>query len=362
LFKLVADHVQCVLLNACYSAKQADIIARHIDFVIGMTQAIDDKAALAFAVGFYAALGSGKSVEMAYRFGCNAIQLAGYPKHLVPVLRGKVDIRRWVLIFNKAVDEIRWDKAQAMVAHLRKLSGDTSMTLVETLTGSARLIIEGTQEGFEKVVAQIREKRLLHLTGLSIQDAQSVEHHFVPEPEIVNTLRVEVIILRQKTTKVIATWEYATDQYGHPFTLDKQNNLSSPEQSWQAVAIEIQQQACQPGEDDPHTPIDVFLYLRGPLLENLYDYGSLEKIVNDARNHAWGGNVYIAWEQKVFDTIAEKNETVLEEWFRMLSKSGVTDIIEITKKVQGDRPEHIILRACALESERRRERLRNLVS
>ena len=89
LFELCADHVECVLLNACYSEIQADAIVQHIDYVIGMSQAIGDPAAIKFAMGFYDALGAGKSVETAYNFGCNAIQLENIPEHLTPQLKRK---------------------------------------------------------------------------------------------------------------------------------------------------------------------------------------------------------------------------------------------------------------------------------
>ncbi|MEC4814757.1 MAG: CHAT domain-containing protein [Scytonema sp. PMC 1069.18] len=86
LFKLFANTVECVVLNACYSEVQAKAIAQHIRYVIGMSKEIDDKASIEFAVGFYAALGAGKSIEFAYEFGCNAIQMAKLPEHLTPVL------------------------------------------------------------------------------------------------------------------------------------------------------------------------------------------------------------------------------------------------------------------------------------
>ena len=49
LFELFADRIQCVVLNGCYSEVQATAIAQHIPYVIGMNQAIGDKAAIAFA-------------------------------------------------------------------------------------------------------------------------------------------------------------------------------------------------------------------------------------------------------------------------------------------------------------------------
>ena len=87
LFKLFADRVECVVLNACYSETQATAIAQYIPYVIGMNRAIGDRAAIEFAIGFYDALGAGRSIEFAYDLACNAIQLAGLPEQLTPVLK-----------------------------------------------------------------------------------------------------------------------------------------------------------------------------------------------------------------------------------------------------------------------------------
>ncbi len=89
LFELFTNDVKCVVLNACYSEFQAKAIAQHIDYVIGMSQAIGDRAAIEFAVGFYDALGAGRSFEDAYKFGKNAIHIASIPEHLTPKLLTK---------------------------------------------------------------------------------------------------------------------------------------------------------------------------------------------------------------------------------------------------------------------------------
>jgi CHAT domain-containing protein len=91
LFKLFAPPLQCVVLNGCYSELQAQAIAQHVPFVIGMKQAILDKAAIAFAVGFYDALGAGRSIGQAFEFGKSAIQLEGIPEHEMPILLGGSD-------------------------------------------------------------------------------------------------------------------------------------------------------------------------------------------------------------------------------------------------------------------------------
>ena len=57
-----------------------------------MRQAIQDKAAIEFAIGFYDALGAGRSVEDAFKFGRNAIREFDLPGHQVPLLK-KRDIK-----------------------------------------------------------------------------------------------------------------------------------------------------------------------------------------------------------------------------------------------------------------------------
>ena len=86
LFEQFANQIDCVLLNACYSETQANAIAEHVEFVIGMNQAIGDSAAIAFAIGFYQALGAGRTIEESYKLGNVQIRLQGIPEHLTPVL------------------------------------------------------------------------------------------------------------------------------------------------------------------------------------------------------------------------------------------------------------------------------------
>jgi hypothetical protein len=86
LFEQFASQVSCVLLNSCYSEVQAAAIAEHIDYVIGMNRAIGDHAAIAFAIGFYQALGAGRTIEEAYKLGCVQIRLQSIPEHLTPIL------------------------------------------------------------------------------------------------------------------------------------------------------------------------------------------------------------------------------------------------------------------------------------
>ncbi len=88
LFGLFADYVECVILNACQSSEQVDLLNKHIDYVIGMRGEILDTAAIKFSKGFYDALGDGETIPMAFALGKNAFRriVPNAPEHLLPVL------------------------------------------------------------------------------------------------------------------------------------------------------------------------------------------------------------------------------------------------------------------------------------
>lgn len=99
LFKQFQNQVECVLLNACSSQTQAQSIVQHINYVIGMGRDILDDAAIAFTKGFYEALVHGRTIDSAYEFGRDRIQIeinraknyrtpnpVAVPEHLIPKL------------------------------------------------------------------------------------------------------------------------------------------------------------------------------------------------------------------------------------------------------------------------------------
>ena len=69
---LIAVHketLQLVVLNACYSRALAQMVARDIACVVGMTSEIDDDAAILFSDLFYDALFDGASVAQSFKTG-----------------------------------------------------------------------------------------------------------------------------------------------------------------------------------------------------------------------------------------------------------------------------------------------------
>lgn len=61
--------IDVVVFNSCHSESQAKVICKHVDYVVGTARAISDDVAIAFASGFYYALGQGKTVEKSFTTG-----------------------------------------------------------------------------------------------------------------------------------------------------------------------------------------------------------------------------------------------------------------------------------------------------
>ena len=93
-FKIVQESfkIECVVLNACYSEIQAEGIYRYVDYVVGMNQKIGDTAARKFTLGFYDALFAGQSIETAFKYGRNSIQMENIPEHLTPILKIRTNL------------------------------------------------------------------------------------------------------------------------------------------------------------------------------------------------------------------------------------------------------------------------------
>jgi GTPase SAR1 family protein len=97
LFELFSERLECVILNACYSEIQAMAIAQHIPYVIGMSDAISDNAAIEFAIAFYDALGNGRDINFAYKSACVAIRMAGISEEAhIPVIHERPSSVRYL--------------------------------------------------------------------------------------------------------------------------------------------------------------------------------------------------------------------------------------------------------------------------
>ena len=86
LFAILKGNIRCVVLNACFSVDQAEGIAEHIEYVIGMNAKIHDLASISFARAFYQALGYKRSIETAFELGKSQLALDGLEDASYPEL------------------------------------------------------------------------------------------------------------------------------------------------------------------------------------------------------------------------------------------------------------------------------------
>jgi hypothetical protein len=86
LFGVIKDNLRVVVLNACFSAVQAEAIRQVVDFTVGMRKEIGDRSAIVFSVAFYQGLAYGRSVKESFRLGVNALKSEGIPESETPAL------------------------------------------------------------------------------------------------------------------------------------------------------------------------------------------------------------------------------------------------------------------------------------
>ena len=77
LIGLCRGFVSCVVLNCCYSERQARAISAEVGTVIGCNQSVGDDSAVHFASAFYRALAYGEEFSDAFRFARNHLELLG---------------------------------------------------------------------------------------------------------------------------------------------------------------------------------------------------------------------------------------------------------------------------------------------
>lgn len=79
-FNLYNDHVRVVVLNACFTQAQAHALSEVIDYTVGISDVIGDRAAVTFAGAFYRALSFGMTVRKAFKSAQAEVKLLRIPR------------------------------------------------------------------------------------------------------------------------------------------------------------------------------------------------------------------------------------------------------------------------------------------
>lgn len=74
-FRVSTTSIQVAVLSACYTTDLAAMLIKHVDFVVGMTGKVENRAVRAFTLAFYGALAGGASAQKAFDLGCSALAM-----------------------------------------------------------------------------------------------------------------------------------------------------------------------------------------------------------------------------------------------------------------------------------------------
>lgn len=151
LFHHFKDRLKCVVLNACYSRVQADVIRQQVDYVVGMQAGIGDEAATKFAVAFYDAIFAGTDFRVGFDLACTAIDLHNLPDAKVPAFLTAPHLGGAELAYTESVPEIETvlhaylntphadrhrfaTKGDALADAMRRFYGDAMLAAVNRVT------------------------------------------------------------------------------------------------------------------------------------------------------------------------------------------------------------------------------------
>jgi hypothetical protein len=86
----------------------------------------------------------------------------------------KSDRVKYVVVLSATIDEVDKPLLEAIVAHLSKVSGDTSLTLQKMEEGSIKLYFEGSPEGLAHLEFLFRTGQLTDVLGVEVQGFEGI--------------------------------------------------------------------------------------------------------------------------------------------------------------------------------------------
>jgi CHAT domain len=143
LFRIINKNklIRCVLLNACYSSKQAKSIVKYVNYVVGIPNDIDDEDAIEFSEGFYLSLGYSSDIRTAFEHGIVRLGLKGIRKNLP-----KLEVSKEILmtpVSAESIHDYNIEKKYDKIDY--NLTIDTDKTEYghgETITISGRVTVQ----------------------------------------------------------------------------------------------------------------------------------------------------------------------------------------------------------------------------
>jgi len=139
-------------------------------------------------------------------------------------------------------------------------------------------------------------------------------------------------------------------------------------EAWNDLSLEIVRRAL-PTSEDSGRAVEVFLYLHDNLAASIYNYADLRRLVADAKRHAWGNKIYVAWNRNPYteftNIYSDTKPTLLEIWLKSLIDEDVAGVLEMKRgrNTLNDAPETVkLLRSYSTEYTKRKLLLDSLTT
>lgn len=162
LFQAYSDTLKCVVLNACYSVSQGELISLGIPFTVAMENAISDHSAIEFSRGFYDAIGAGRDIDFAYEEGWRSVKISNLgpafnakllckgEKYVSPTVSAEVSAQ------TRGMESIQFKEVSALIGVAIDLSGSMAQSIRnDSETKVSRL--ESVRQSLGRLTNQARE-------------------------------------------------------------------------------------------------------------------------------------------------------------------------------------------------------------
>lgn len=160
-----SETVKLVFFNNCFSYIQAKEIMKSIDFAIGMSDAIGDKAAIIFSSKFYASIGFGNTVKKAFNHGISAIMLEGILEEDIPRLYYRDDsleIHKPLVLpdeesihINQEMDKLSGEREDKYIINVH-INGDGQINLAQDKS-SINAVQNNNSNDLEELSKEIKD-------------------------------------------------------------------------------------------------------------------------------------------------------------------------------------------------------------
>src|ERR1041384_1681156 len=85
--------------------------------------------------------------------------------------------QKFVIVLSGTIDERDRARVEGIAEHLRQISGDLTLTILNANSGSIRLTIESSRDGYEVIDSKFRNGLLKTIAGFEVKTVEDVEHN-----------------------------------------------------------------------------------------------------------------------------------------------------------------------------------------